>query len=72
MREELTLAIEEVRIRTANSGRLIPLLLDDVAVPGISIGAGRRLGDIHALEWRANSDRRLKALLASLDRLPLN
>lgn len=47
MNEELTLAIEEYRLRPPAKTWLIPVRLDDVKVPDLDLGAGRSLGDLH-------------------------
>ena len=69
MREELTLAIEQLRQRSANSGWFMPVLLDDVDVPDTPIGGGRTLRDLHFIRWHESHSRRLEELLAAIDRL---
>jgi hypothetical protein len=44
--EELTLAIEQMRLRRPNRPWLIPVRFDDIDVPDIDIGGGRTLNSI--------------------------
>lgn len=46
MNEELTLAVEEYRLRPPAKTWLIPVRLDDVDLPDLDLGAGRSLGDL--------------------------
>lgn len=69
MREELTLAIEQLRQRPADSGWFIPVLLSDVDPPDISIGGGRTLRDLHFIRWYESHAQTLKTLLTAIDRL---
>ncbi len=48
MNEELTVAIEELRLRPTDRAWFIPVLLDDCEVPDRSIGAGETL---RTLQW---------------------
>jgi hypothetical protein len=70
MREELVLAIEELRQRPTDSGWFMPVVLDDVTLPDISIGAGRTLKDLHFVRWQEPGAKALQALLEAIDRLP--
>jgi hypothetical protein len=47
MREELTLSIEQLRQRSMDSGWFMPVLLSDVEVLDIPLGARRTLRDLH-------------------------
>lgn len=49
LNEELTLAIEELRLRPASRPWFIPVLLDDCDLPDRSIGAGETFADIQAI-----------------------
>jgi hypothetical protein len=69
MREELTLAIEQLRQRPADSGWFMPVLLSDIDVPDISIGGGRTLRDLQFLRWYESHSRGLERLLTAIDRL---
>jgi hypothetical protein len=44
--EELTLAVEQFRLRPPDAKWLIPVRFDDCQVPGLSLGAGRTLDSI--------------------------
>lgn len=46
MNEELTLAIDEYRLRPPDKTWLIPVRLDDIKLPDLDLGAGRFLGDL--------------------------
>ena len=46
-REELILAIEQLRLRSPDLPWLIPVRLDDCSVPELDIGAGRTLRRLH-------------------------
>jgi hypothetical protein len=69
MREELILAIEELRQHPTDSGWFMPVLMDDVELPDIPIGGGRTLHNLHFIRWYQSSPQGLKALLAAIDRL---
>lgn len=47
-RDELLIAIEQLRQRAANRPYLLPVRFDDCEIPDLDIGAGRTL---HALQW---------------------
>ena len=49
-REELTLAVEQYRQRRPDRPWLIPVRLDDCAVPDIRLGAGTTLGSLNRLD----------------------
>jgi hypothetical protein len=69
MREELTLAIEQLRQRPADSGWFIPVLLSDVNIPDTPIGGGRTLRDLHFIRFYESHPQCLEKLLAAIDRL---
>jgi hypothetical protein len=69
MREELVLAIEELRQRPADSGWFMPVVLDDVTPPDTPVGAGRTLRNLHFIRWQEPRSRAVKALLAAIARL---
>lgn len=46
MNEELTLAIDEYRLRPPDKTWLVPVRLDDVELPHLDLGAGRSLRDL--------------------------
>jgi hypothetical protein len=48
MREELAIAVEEVRLRPRNLPWLVPVLLDDVPLPELPLGPSERLSDLQA------------------------
>lgn len=47
-RDELLIAIEQLRLRAADRPYLLPVRFDDCEIPDLDIGAGRTL---HALQW---------------------
>jgi TIR domain len=69
MREELTLAIEQLRQRPTDSGWFIPVLLDDVDMPDTPIGGGRTLRDLQFIRWYESPPQGFEKLLAAIDRL---
>lgn len=66
MNEELNLAIEELRLRPRDRSWFFPVLLEDVQVPAIPIGAGETLRDLQAvslaLGWAAGVSRLARAI----------
>lgn len=54
MNEEITLAIEELRLRPSDRGWFIPVLLSDCAVPPRDIGAGLTLDAIQQVRLYEN------------------
>lgn len=64
--EELMLAVEQLRLRPADSGWFIPVLLDDVNPPDITIGPGRTLGDLPSISWHRNRPFARNALLRAV------
>jgi hypothetical protein len=49
MNEELSLAVEELRLRPRNRSWFFPVLLDDIDIPLIPIGPGETLRDLQAV-----------------------
>ena len=68
MREELTLAIEELRQRPVDSGWFMPVLLSEVDLPDVPLGGARTLRDLHFIRWYESPSQGLNALLAAIDR----
>lgn len=66
MNEELTIAIQELRMRTADRTWFIPLRLSDCSIPDIDIGAGENLRDIQWLDLWKDWDGGIKKLLEML------
>lgn len=64
MNEELTLAIEELRLRPADRSWFIPVLLNDCALPDRSIGAGERLSSIQAVSLHEDWDDGIRRILS--------
>ncbi|MDH6136501.1 HEAT repeat protein [Kitasatospora sp. MAA4] len=64
MNEELTLAIEELRQRPADRSWFIPVLLNECALPGRSIGAGETLRSIQAVLLYKDWDDGIQRLLS--------
>lgn len=66
MNEELTLAIEELRLRPRDRSWFFPVLLEDVQAPAIPIGAGETLRDLQsvslAFDWAAGVSRLARAI----------
>jgi hypothetical protein len=69
MREELIIAIEELRQRPSNSGWFLPVLLSPCEVPELTIGAGRTLRDLQFLRLYSDREDGLHILLRAIDRL---
>ncbi|MCW6003767.1 toll/interleukin-1 receptor domain-containing protein [Micromonospora sp. CPCC 205371] len=69
MREEIILAVEQLRLRPTDSGWFMPVLLSDAAVPDTPIGAGRSLRDLQFLRWYEDPDASVRILLAAIERL---
>jgi len=57
MNEELSLAIDELRLRPTHRTWFIPVKLNECAIPDRTIGGGQQLADIHyidlSLDWDA-------------------
>jgi len=69
--EELTLAIDELRLRPVDEPWLIPVRFDDCAIPDREIGGGRSLRTLHRVDLfgpraAANADRLAATVLRIL------
>jgi hypothetical protein len=64
MNEELTLAVEELRKRPTDRTWFIPVLLSDIEIPDLSIGAGETLRAIQGVELYHNWDDGINRILA--------
>jgi len=64
MNEELTVAIDELRLRPTNRAWFVPVLLDDCDVPDRSIGAGETLRSLQWLKLHENWEQGVARLLA--------
>lgn len=71
MNEELTLAIEELRLRPTDRAWFLPLLLDDCEIPDRKIGTGETLADIQYVklypEWTVGLERVVLAICGEKD-----
>lgn len=72
-REELTLAVEQLRLRHPDQPWLIPVRFDDVEIPEYDLGAGRTLSSIQRADligdsWEVGAARLVGAVLRSLGR----
>lgn len=56
MREEIEVAIEEMRLRSPRQTWFIPVKLDDCEIPDLPLSPGATLRDIHYLEMRDGLD----------------
>jgi len=66
MREELTLAIEEIRQRPHDHAWFIPVKITPCRVPEISISASEALLDLQYIDLTLNWDKGMELLVASL------
>lgn len=67
MREELALAIGELRLRSASRAWFIPVLIDGTPIlDDAEIGAGMRLSDIHFIDMTQGWEEGVKSIVASL------
>jgi WD40 repeat protein len=55
-REELVLAIEQLRLRRIDEGWLIPVRLDECQLPDLDLGAGRTLSSIQYVDVFGDSE----------------
>jgi len=74
MNEELTLAIEELRVRPSDRTWFIPVKLTHCEVPDRSIGAGETLRsiqwvDLHS-DWSAGMEKLLSVIVPGSERIP--
>jgi hypothetical protein len=66
MNEELTLAVEELRLRPTDRAWFIPVRLDECEIPDRSIGGGKTLKDIQHADLFANWEFGLVKILSAL------
>ena len=68
MNEELTLAIEELRLRPAHRSWFLPVLLAGGEIPERSIGGGETLGDLQHVnlddDWNSGVSRLISIILS--------
>ncbi len=65
--EELTVAVEEARMRGLDRRWLVPVKLDQTPIRTLDLGAGRTLSDIHYVDFpQTGWERGLRSLLKSL------
>jgi hypothetical protein len=70
MREELRIAVEELRLRPLNRPWFIPIRLDFCEIPAIDIGGGELLSDLHYMDlFEANEQDGIARLIAAIERL---
>ena len=67
MNEELTLAIEELRMRPVDQAWFIPVRLTDCQIPNRSISAVETLGSIQRVDLFNNWDNGIKQILSVID-----
>jgi tetratricopeptide (TPR) repeat protein len=68
--EELTLAIDQLRLRRPDDLWLIPVRFDDCAIPDLDIGSGRTLASIQCADlFGEQQDKEASRLLAVVQRL---
>ncbi len=69
MNEELTIAVEELRLRPRERSWFFPVLLDDIDIPAIPIGPGEILRDLQAVslgsDWSSGISRLARAIRTS-------
>jgi hypothetical protein len=63
MREEVALAIEELRVRSRDRAWFLPVLLDPDTLPALPIGSGETLHDIEYVSLYLDWDAGVRALL---------
>jgi TIR domain len=68
-REELVVAIEELRRRPLNPEWFIPVRLEPCEVPALSIGAGRTIRDLEIVDLYDRKANGLRQLVVAIDRL---
>ena len=66
MNEELTLAIEELRLRPTDQSWFIPVLIDETTVPNRRIGGGETLKSLQWVELYRNWNDGIKRILSVL------
>lgn len=70
MNEELTLAIDELRLYPTNRAWFIPVLLSKCAIPDFNIGAGGVLGDIQAVLLYENWESGIERIIEVINPIP--
>lgn len=68
MNEELTLAMEELRMRPSQRAWFVPVLLSACQVPDRAIGAGETLRDIHWVDLSTDWDAGMASLVSVVHR----
>jgi hypothetical protein len=66
MNEELTIAVEELRLRPRDRAWFFPVCLDGALVPAISIGAGETLQDLQSVSLAADWEREVGRLARAI------
>ena len=66
MNEELSLAIDELRLRPTDRAWFIPLKLNECAIPDRPIGGGQQLSDIHYIDLSRDWDAGVELLIEVL------
>lgn len=71
--EELTLAVDQVRLRRPDQPWLIPVRFDEVDIPDVDLGGGRTLNSIQRVDlfdasWDEGAARLVAAVLRILDK----
>lgn len=69
MNEELTVAVEEARLRPRDRAWLFPVRLDECAIPSLSLGAGETLDHLQSVDWFRDPLRETARLAAAIHRL---
>lgn len=66
-KEELALAVEQLRLHSPNQEWLIPVRFDDCQIPDSDIGAGRRLAALHSADlFGDNADIAISRLVGTI------
>jgi len=71
-KDELLLAIEQLRLRSPDKPYLLPVRFDNCTIPDIQIGAGRTLDslqrvDLFGQQWQRNAERLVEGVKHVLD-----
>lgn len=66
MNEELTIAVEELRLRPRNTAWFFPVLLDDADVPDTSIGGGETIRDLQSVSLADQGSEAVKRLASAV------
>jgi hypothetical protein len=67
---ELSLAVEQLRLRRPDVPWLIPVRFDDCVIPDFDIGGGRTLGNLHRADlFGAQADAQLARLVQTVGRI---